>query len=89
MGIRGGLSNERIYESFKGAIMKTRLKFRCLSVHKFHTGHGVKLQVVKAAGSKENADFFASAPDGVLSLQIMKEQPFERGKEYYLDLVEV
>lgn len=38
--------------------------------------------------SEENKSFFEATPSGILQLQIMKDQHFKQGKEYYIDIIE-
>lgn len=40
-------------------------------------------------GSPENEQFFAATPTLTLKTGILKHQPFQRGKAYYLDFTEV
>lgn len=73
---------------------KTRCKFTCISVQENQsqggnqkTTYGANLEVVYG-GSDENEKFYATTPTGNLSLNGMARQPFQTGKEYYLDLIE-
>ena len=67
--------------------MKTRCKFKCTETISLDGGaeHEAEFEPV-FDGSPENDEFFAETPGGLLSLHIMKEQHFEMGREYYLDL---
>jgi hypothetical protein len=40
------------------------------------------------SGSEENQSFFAATPNGDLSVTGVKDDLFEVGKEYYLDITE-
>lgn len=39
-------------------------------------------------GSDENKKFFASTPNGKLTLDVVAEQHFEAGKSYFIDISE-
>lgn len=45
--------------------------------------------VASSDPNSENAKFFASTPSISLSLSVLRGRPFEAGKEYYLDFVDV
>lgn len=75
--------------------MSTRAKFRCTEIARTE-GWDSKLgkpailatysfQVV-TGGSKENEAFFAATPSGQLKLWCARDNMFEVGKQYYLDL---
>lgn len=62
-----------------------RCKFRCQSVTQTADGYSAHLFAVHS-GSPENEEFFKWTPSGVLDLSLTKEQHFEPGKDYYLDI---
>jgi len=71
---------------------KVRAKFKCHSMAK-RTGWGAtpflydyKFSAV-VDNNAENQAFFAATPSGELSLTAVKDDLFEVGKEYYLDLI--
>lgn len=69
-----------------------RSKFVCTSVtkSKHWDGSGRFLFTAKftpvTSGSDENKKFFDATPSGLLELGTFKEDHFEPGKAYYLDL---
>lgn len=71
-----------------------RCKFRCSSVRKMSSrqGDGSYRLLYEAEfyavseGSEENREFFAWTPSGSLKVGVYKEDVFEPGKEYYLDI---
>lgn len=73
--------------------MTTRCKFKCNSVTKatgwggspFH--YSAKFAAV-TDGSPENKSFWEATPSGELSVSTVKQDVFEVGKEYYLDITE-
>lgn len=72
--------------------MTTRCKFRCTSVEKsLHWAssggflYAAKFTVI-VSGSPENEAFFAATPSGSLSVSTVKNDVFEVGKDYYLDI---
>jgi hypothetical protein len=80
----------------KGATMATRCKFLCTSVKKFsasgwHTEpkadfmYEAEFQAV-TGGSDENKKFFASTPTGSLKVSTVRDDMFQPGKEYFLDI---
>jgi hypothetical protein len=71
---------------------KVRAKFKCAGVEKVVGWNGsapfhytAKFQVV-SNGSEENQQFFAATPGGQLSLTTLKDDFFDVGKEYYVDI---
>lgn len=74
--------------------MTTRCKFICNSVKKMKGWSGVDGFQYEAefmavtSGSEENKKFFQYTPTGRLTVGIYKEDVFEVGKEYYLDISE-
>lgn len=70
--------------------MKTRCKFKCMNVTPMGTesepGYQVRFEAV-INGSPENEAFFRWTPSGTLTIGLAKENLFETGKEYYLDIV--
>jgi len=74
--------------------MITRCKFVCNSVKKMKGWSGVSSFLYEAEftavsqGSEENKSFFQYTPSGHLSVGTYKEDVFEVGKEYYLDITE-
>ena len=75
----------------------TRCKFHCSSVTKtsYRQGDGSEKMLYTAdffavtEGSEENKKFFAWTPSGSLKLGTYKEDLFQPGGEYYLDISEV
>lgn len=68
-----------------------RCKFKCHEVTKRVGWSGYEfLWAAKFSavtdGSEENKAFFAATPSGQLEVSTIKEDFFEVGKEYYLDL---
>jgi len=74
--------------------MTTRCKFTCVSVKKIKGWSGVEHFVYEAefravqSDSEENKKFFQYTPTGTLAIGTYKENVFEVGKDYYLDLSE-
>ncbi len=73
----------------------TRCKFHCNSVRKFMTREGMAEKAVYEAefhavsdGSEENKEFFKWTPSGSLKIGVYKEDVFQPGKDYYVDLSE-
>jgi len=73
--------------------MSVRCKFVCQSVKKTHNCFGKDPPFLFEAafsavtsGSEENKKFFQYTPSGRLEVGTYKEDVFEVGKEYYLDL---
>ncbi len=73
--------------------MTTRCKFKCTQIAKREGWGGnqfiwnVDFQVVVSNNNnEENAAFFAATPSGNLTIQAIKADLFEVGKEYYLDI---
>lgn len=71
----------------------TRCKFQCTEVTKT-LYHGKRLLYTAGFSavvddSEENKKFFAWTPSGSLKLGTYKEDLFQPGKEYYLDISEV
>jgi len=67
---------------------KVRCKMKCSDVGKNEDGtHSVRMYPV-TGGSEENESFFKWTPGGELKLCVLKEQNFEPGKEYYVDIEE-
>lgn len=77
--------------------MATRCKFVCMFAQGVEstvwndgkpekgTLYRYEFQVVYS-GSPENEQFFASTPGGTLTFYSVRNQAFETGKEYYLDI---
>ena len=67
--------------------MTTRCKFRCKSASPAD-GDGPYTATLEAvtSGSVENDQFFQATPSGLLTLSVTREQHFEEGKEYFLDI---
>jgi hypothetical protein len=72
-----------------------RCKFKCHEVTK-RVGWGgnpfvyaAKLTVVTDQTSEENKAFFAATPSGSLEVGTVKQDVFEVGREYYVDLTPV
>ena len=71
-----------------------RCKYRCQSVLK--KCHWDKLKgflyesefLAVHDGSEENKKFFEATPSGSLKLATYKEDLFQPGKEYYIDIIE-
>lgn len=73
--------------------MTTRCKFHCASVTKRSNRGDAENPVVFEAtfnavygDSEENKQFFKWTPTGQLSLGVYKQDIFEPGKDYYLDI---
>lgn len=73
----------------------TQCKFVCQSVTKRrHWDQNEKRFLFEAeftavsGGSEENRKFFEATPSGSIKIGIYKEDIFEPGKEYYLDMRE-
>ena len=73
----------------------TRCKFHCNSVRKSVTREGMEEKFVYEAdffavydGSDENKEFFKWTPSGSLKIGVYKEDIFQPGKDYYVDLTE-
>jgi hypothetical protein len=65
---------------------KVRCKMVCAETRSDENGtHAVKMRVV-TEGNKENEEFFKWTPGGELNLCVLKNQYFEAGKEYYIDI---
>ncbi len=76
-----------------------RAKFTCTSVTKYMGSafnpetkvyeqrpvYNYKFSAV-TSGSEENKAFFASTPSGSIELSAIRDDLFEPGKEYYLDI---
>jgi hypothetical protein len=76
--------------------MTTRCKFVCTSVRKFSAAgwytepksefmYEAEFMAVTGS-SEENKKFFASTPTGSLKVSTVREDMFQPGKEYFLDL---
>lgn len=71
-----------------------RCKFRCNSVTKrldnYKEPRFLYTYEFSAvySGSEENERYFAYTPSGTLTVGALKDDLFEPGKEYYLDIVE-
>ncbi|HEV3118477.1 MAG TPA: hypothetical protein VGY58_15615 [Gemmataceae bacterium] len=77
--------------------MTTRCKFLCTAVKKMKNQYAygdpkAPSFLYEAAfscvygGSEENKRFFQYTPSGSLTIGVYKEDVFEPGKEYYLDI---
>jgi len=72
----------------------TRCKFRCNSVTKTLAVQSPLEYVYQAeftavtCGSKENENFFKWTPSGSLKIGVYKNDIFQPGKEYYIDISE-
>jgi len=68
--------------------MNVRCKFVCTQASpKDGAGPHTATFSAVADGSSENKSFFSATPCGQLTLSVVREQHFEAGKEYYLDLI--
>jgi hypothetical protein len=77
--------------------MKTRCKFRCLSVKKT-PGYDSEAKkdapnyesefMAVQANSPENKIFFSSTPVGSLKVSLVRQDFFEPGKDYYIDITD-
>lgn len=68
--------------------MKTRAKFKCVSVEKPEGDNGVNATFEAVTGrSEENDSFFRWTPSGQLTLACVNDHGFVEGKEYYLDII--
>lgn len=66
-----------------------RCKFKCSRVATATDGAGTQHEAEFHAvynGSPENQQFFKYTPGGSLKVSVTREQHFEAGKEYYLDI---
>jgi hypothetical protein len=75
--------------------MITRCKFSCQVVRKTFAREGDSGKFVYEAefsavctGSKENEEFFKWTPSGSLKIGVYKEDVFQPGKDYYIDISE-
>jgi len=73
--------------------MTTRCKFLCTSVTKQQYNRNQPLVYVSKfmavhSGSEENKAFFEATPNGNLEVGTHKEEVFQVGKHYYLDITE-
>lgn len=73
--------------------MVTRCKFRCVEVTKGCSWRGAPAEFLYAAKfravtdeSEENRKFWAATPAGSLEVSTIREDVFEVGKEYFLDI---
>lgn len=80
-------------------VKQVRAKFKCNSVKKYQSTvwdtegksyapgwlYSYEFMAVTGEGSPENKAFFASTPAGSLTLNAVRDDLFEPGKEYYLD----
>lgn len=73
--------------------MQTRCKFECTGVTK-QKGWGEHKFIWSAeltavvSGSEENKEFFAATPTGSLRLATIRNEVFEPGRFYYIDISE-
>ena len=71
--------------------MSVRAKFTCTEVdtrvYGKETINAYKFSAVMG-GSEENKQFFMWTPSASIDLGTVKGQPFEVGKEYYVDFIE-
>lgn len=71
-----------------------RCKFKCVSKKEVIGWSGDPSKVYEfefkavTSGSPENEQFFKYTPTGSLTTGVVKEDAFEVGKEYYLDISE-
>jgi hypothetical protein len=80
--------------------MKTRCKFKCLSITRrkqsvYKDGRSevkevndAELFAVGAEDGPENKAFFESTPGGMLHVSTIRADVFELGKSYYLDITD-
>lgn len=74
--------------------MATRCKFQCQSVRKYKHYNPDPPYVYEAefsavtSGSDENKSFFASTPSGKLNVSTYRDDVFQPGKSYYIDISE-
>lgn len=78
-----------------GSSPATRCKFSCQSVRKFMSGYGDNKRPLYEAefsavtgDSEENKKFFEWTPSGSLKVGVYREDIFQPGKDYYLDISE-
>ncbi len=72
--------------------IKTKCKYRCDSVKKFARGNEFLYEAeffAVTGGSAENDEFFKYTPYGSLKIGLYKENTFQPGKEYYIDIFEI
>ena len=71
-----------------------RCKFRCDTITKqvgeLQSGEMLYKAIfaIVTGGSKENEEFFKWTPSGQLQIGLYKEDIFQPGKEYYIDITE-
>jgi hypothetical protein len=91
----------RLLAGLKEKRMATRCKFQCSGVtkrktstfnsetQKYEPGFGYDAEFFAVTGdSEENKKFFASTPSGSLKVSTYRDDVFEAGKSYYLDISE-
>jgi len=66
--------------------MKIRCKMKCETITKRADGTYSVLMHPVTSGSAENEYFFKWTPSGILELHVLKDDNFEPGKEYYVDI---
>lgn len=76
--------------------MTTRCKFACTAVKKMRHWNKVPDTflyqaefTVVTADNPENKSFFDATPTGTLTIGTYRDDRFEPGKEYYIDIIEV
>lgn len=76
--------------------MNVRVKVFCSDIREVQVyqpgaqGYGIGYQAVLTGvydGSEENKAFFHATPAVNLTMSTLKEMPFEKGKEYYINIV--
>jgi hypothetical protein len=71
--------------------MTVRCKFKCVAAGQ-REGWGTAKVLYHAtlqpvtSGSEENKEFFEATPSGKFEVDTVKTQPFEVGKEYFIDV---
>lgn len=69
--------------------MTTRCKMTCQTVSTSGGGENQTHEAIfmpVTGGCKENEDFYKWTPGGELKLSVLKNQNFESGKDYYIDI---
>jgi hypothetical protein len=69
--------------------MTVRCKFKCITASPKIEGDGATHSATfdpVYTGSDENKEFFRYTPGGHLRLDVVTQQHFEPGKEYYIDI---
>lgn len=79
-------------DSLRIAMPKVRCKFKCESVSKREGFNGAKFAYSAEfravyGGSPENDAFFLATPNGQLQVSSLREDSFQVGHDYYIDII--